>query len=332
MTAPTARRGANASGKKPVVALVDDDRNILTSVSMMLEAEGFTRPDLCRWRVRVARPVRASARSCGARHQDAAHGRNGTAEPAASAKRSAGHISYFQGRRGGRDSRVTHGGGRLRQEAVLATPPDRADPHGVASAPPVRRRRGSVGPSHRAGGELQLDLDRYTCRWKESPVGLTVTEFLLLKELVERPGHVKSRNQLMDAAYGEAVYMDDRTIDSHIKRLCARNFVRWTATFARSKPFTVSDTATASPERPAMTGFSPLTRRILTVNMLPLAVLVAGILYLDDYREGLVEAELTGLEIQAEISRERSAKVRSAPASTERISSCLPLPVPCCVA
>lgn len=50
-----------------------------------------------------------------------------------------------------------------------------------------------------------------------------------------------------------------------------------------------------------MTGFSPLTRRILTVNMLPLAVLVAGILYLDDYREGLVEAELTGLEIQAEI-------------------------------
>ena len=48
---------------------------------------------------------------------------------------------------------------------------------------------------------------------------LTVTEFLLLKSLASRPGHVKSRDQLMDAAYGEHIYVDDRTIDSHIKRL-----------------------------------------------------------------------------------------------------------------
>src|SRR5438132_1505517 len=51
------------------------------------------------------------------------------------------------------------------------------------------------------------------------PVDLTVTEFLILKALAMRPGHVKSRDQLMDAAYGESIYVDDRTIDSHIKRL-----------------------------------------------------------------------------------------------------------------
>jgi two-component system response regulator ChvI len=50
-------------------------------------------------------------------------------------------------------------------------------------------------------------------------VQLTVTEILLLKALAQRPGHVKSRDQLMDAAYGEHIYVDDRTIDSHVKRL-----------------------------------------------------------------------------------------------------------------
>ncbi|MEC7535852.1 MAG: helix-turn-helix domain-containing protein, partial [Pseudomonadota bacterium] len=53
-------------------------------------------------------------------------------------------------------------------------------------------------------------------------VQLTVTEFLLLKSLAQRPGHVKTRDQLMDAAYGESIYVDDRTIDSHIKRLRAK--------------------------------------------------------------------------------------------------------------
>ena len=57
------------------------------------------------------------------------------------------------------------------------------------------------------------------CAWKGEPINLTVTEFLILKSLALRPGHVKNRNQLMDAAYGESVYVDDRTIDSHIKRL-----------------------------------------------------------------------------------------------------------------
>jgi len=68
-------------------------------------------------------------------------------------------------------------------------------------------------------GELVMDPERHLCTWKGAPVSLTVTEFLILQSLAARPGHVKSRDQLMDAAYGENVYVDDRTIDSHIKRL-----------------------------------------------------------------------------------------------------------------
>ena len=68
-------------------------------------------------------------------------------------------------------------------------------------------------------GELVLDPSRHLCTWKGKEAALTVTEFLILKSLAERPGHVKNRDQLMDAAYGETVYVDDRTIDSHIKRL-----------------------------------------------------------------------------------------------------------------
>jgi two-component system response regulator ChvI len=68
-------------------------------------------------------------------------------------------------------------------------------------------------------GQLRMDPERHTCTWKNDPVTLTVTEFLILQALATRPGVVKSRNALMDAAYDDQVYVDDRTIDSHIKRL-----------------------------------------------------------------------------------------------------------------
>ena len=68
-------------------------------------------------------------------------------------------------------------------------------------------------------GELVLDPARHLCTWRHSEVNLTVTEFLIVESLARRPGHVKSRDQLIDAAYGENIYVDDRTIDSHIKRL-----------------------------------------------------------------------------------------------------------------
>jgi two-component system response regulator ChvI len=68
-------------------------------------------------------------------------------------------------------------------------------------------------------GKLSLDPQRHECTWEAKPVRLTVTEFLILQCLAQRPGFVKSRDNLMDAAYDDQVYVDDRTIDSHIKRL-----------------------------------------------------------------------------------------------------------------
>ena len=68
-------------------------------------------------------------------------------------------------------------------------------------------------------GDLILDSSRHLCTWKDKEVNLTVTEFLLVETLARRPGYVKNRDQLIDAAYGEHIYVDDRTIDSHVKRL-----------------------------------------------------------------------------------------------------------------
>ena len=68
-------------------------------------------------------------------------------------------------------------------------------------------------------GDLIMDTSRHSSKWKGEDVKLTVTEFLILKDLSQRSGMVKTRDQLMDAAYGETIYVDDRTIDSHIKRL-----------------------------------------------------------------------------------------------------------------
>ncbi len=68
-------------------------------------------------------------------------------------------------------------------------------------------------------GQLAMDPARHECTWDGKPVKLTVTEFLLLQALAQRPGFVKSRDNLMDAAYDDQVYVDDRTIDSHVKRM-----------------------------------------------------------------------------------------------------------------
>ena len=68
-------------------------------------------------------------------------------------------------------------------------------------------------------GPLEMDPARHRVTWRGEPVSLTVTEFLILEALATRPGVIKSRNQLMDAAYSDDVFVDDRTIDSHIKRL-----------------------------------------------------------------------------------------------------------------
>lgn len=74
-------------------------------------------------------------------------------------------------------------------------------------------------PEPLARGALSMDTARHKVTWKGQSVTLTVTEFLILEALAQRPGVVKNRNQLMDAAYHDDIYVDDRTIDSHIKRL-----------------------------------------------------------------------------------------------------------------
>lgn len=78
---------------------------------------------------------------------------------------------------------------------------------------------GQGAPKAIRRGRLTLDPARHDCLWDGKPVRLTVTEFLLLQSLAQRPGFVKSRDNLMDAAYEDQVYVDDRTIDSHIKRM-----------------------------------------------------------------------------------------------------------------
>lgn len=81
-------------------------------------------------------------------------------------------------------------------------------------------------------GELELDLQRYTVRWKGLPINLTVTEFMMLHALVRHPGHVKTRKQLHQDGYPHDAYVSDRTIDSHIKRV-RRKFEEVDATFDR---------------------------------------------------------------------------------------------------
>ena len=88
---------------------------------------------------------------------------------------------------------------------MRAHPPSEADEQ--EDVPPIIR------------GRLRLDPARHRVAWDDKDVTLTVTEFMILEALAQRPGVVKSRNQLMDVAYQDDIYVDDRTIDSHIKRL-----------------------------------------------------------------------------------------------------------------
>jgi len=81
-------------------------------------------------------------------------------------------------------------------------------------------------------GMLRLDLRRYTAHWRDRPLLLTVTEFLILRALVRHPGHVKTREQLVESGYPHDTYVSDRTIDSHIKRL-RKKLVRADSDFDR---------------------------------------------------------------------------------------------------
>lgn len=90
---------------------------------------------------------------------------------------------------------------------------------GIAGAAPEDEDADSEGEERLEAGPLVLDMGRYEARWNGRPVALTVTEFRLLAALARRPGHVKTRDQLLAEAYPHDTYLAERTIDSHIKRL-----------------------------------------------------------------------------------------------------------------
>jgi two-component system response regulator ChvI len=202
------------------IALVDDDRNILTSVAMTLESEGFT--------VRTFSDGAEALRGLAAQPVDLAildikmprmdgmelleRLRKQSDLPVIFLTSKDDEVDELMGLRMGADDYIKKPfSQRLLIERIRALlrrkSLGKADPS-AAPHPEVIQR-----------DDLLLDPARHVCSWKQRNVDLTVTEFLLLKALAQRPGHVKSRDQLMDAAYGENIYVDDRTIDSHIKRL-----------------------------------------------------------------------------------------------------------------
>ncbi|HWK47600.1 MAG TPA: response regulator transcription factor [Stellaceae bacterium] len=202
------------------IALVDDDRNILTSVSMTLEAEGFNvqcyGDGAEALRGMQLKPVDLAILDIKMPRMDGmellGNLRRQGSLPVIFLTSKDDEIDEVLGLRMGADDYITKPfSQRLlieRIRALLRRTELGRDKQPVGEADQIVQR-----------GDLVLDPARHLCTWRGVAVELTVTEFLILKSLAARPGHVKNRDQLMDAAYGEHIYVDDRTIDSHIKRL-----------------------------------------------------------------------------------------------------------------
>ncbi len=204
---------------KQTIALVDDDRNILTSVAMTLEQEGFavrTYTDgESALQGLLARPVDLAVLDVKMPRMDGMELlqrlRARSSVPVIFLTSKDEEVDELMGLRLGADDYITKPfSQRLLIERIRAllrrNEAGRTDGVGVQSG--VIRR-----------GELLLDETKHQCTWRGQDIDLTVTEFLLVKALAARPGMVKSRDQLIDAAYGETTYVDDRTIDSHVKRI-----------------------------------------------------------------------------------------------------------------
>lgn len=209
---------------RPVIALVDDDRNILTTVSIALQAEGFaTRlysdgeaalaallenpPDMAVFDIKMPRMdgMELLRRL-----------RETSALPVIFLTSKDDEADEEAGLELGADDYIAKPFSlRLliaRIRAILR--------RGDAQLPLGSSGEFGARPSEAiARGRLTMDPARHHVTWDGKPVSLTVTEFLLLEALAQRPGVIKSRNQLMDAAYTDDVFVDDRTVDSHIKRM-----------------------------------------------------------------------------------------------------------------
>jgi two-component system, OmpR family, response regulator ChvI len=201
------------------IALVDDDRNILTSVSITLEAEGFIvhcyNDGAEALRGIQAKPVDVAILDVKMPRMDGmellGHLRKQGNLPVIFLTSKDDEIDEALGLRMGADDYITKPfSQRLLIERIraLLRRVELSKEKAVTDSDAVMQR-----------GDMMLDSSRHLCTWRAQHVELTVTEFLILKSLAQRPGHVKNRDQLMDAAYGEHIYVDDRTIDSHIKRL-----------------------------------------------------------------------------------------------------------------
>jgi two-component system, OmpR family, response regulator ChvI len=212
--------GVGAMKEKSTVALVDDERNILTSLGMALEAEGY--------KVRTYSDGQSALEALTEDPADLAildikmprmdgmellrRLRQLTDMPVIFLTSKDEEIDQLFGLKMGADDYISKPfSQRLvveRVKAVLRRFQPKDTSGAVAEAARILER-----------GNLRLDPERHTCHWGGQPVTLTVTEFLILQALATRPGVVKTRDALMDAAYDDQVYVDDRTIDSHIKRL-----------------------------------------------------------------------------------------------------------------
>lgn len=209
-----------AERTKQTIALVDDDRNILTSVQMTLEAEGFyvrTYTDgESALQGLTAHPVDLAVLDVKMPRMDGMELlqrlRTRSNLPVIFLSSKDEEVDQLMGLRLGADDYIVKPfSQRLLLERIRAllrrNDVNRAEASGVPAGVTLLR------------GSLSLDEQRHKCTWSGEDVPLTVTEFLLVKTLALRPGLVKSRDQLIDAAYGDTVYVDDRTIDSHIKRV-----------------------------------------------------------------------------------------------------------------
>ncbi len=207
-----------------VIALVDDDRNILTSVSIALQAEGYvTRvysdgetalkallenpPDLAVFDIKMPNMDGLEL---------LARVREQIALPVIFLTSKDDEQDEEQGLELGADDYIAKPFSLRLLTARIRAILRRANPARMLDAD--RNESGEAAPviSH---GRLFMDPTRHQVTWDGRPVSLTVTEFLILEALATRPGVIKSRNQLMDAAYPEDIFVDDRTVDSHIKRM-----------------------------------------------------------------------------------------------------------------
>ena len=202
------------------IALVDDDRHILTSVSMVLEAEGYrtqtysdgaealdglqeTPPNMAILDVKMPRMdgMELLRRL-----------RQSSELPVIFLTSKEDELDELFGLKMGADDFIRKPfSQRLlleRVKAVLRRAQSREATAATDQEVPIIER-----------GKLVMDRGRHACTWDSHPVTLTVTEFLILQALAQRPGIVKSRDTLMDEAYDEQVYVDDRSVDSHIKRI-----------------------------------------------------------------------------------------------------------------